>query len=133
MEFITDNGREGFWLNGKGAWVNEKEDIIGDKQKEINVNEYLDDPLNRGVMFLMDIDNFTQVNENYGHITGDHIICRLAEGDKDVILLHPKYDARDAILCMNVSKETFFANNQLSVYFTPADAIILTSVSKTGE
>jgi hypothetical protein len=41
VEFITDNGREGFWLNGKGAWVNEKEDIIGDKQKEINVNEYL--------------------------------------------------------------------------------------------
>lgn len=61
------------------------------------------------------------------------VICRLAEGDKDVILLHPKHDVQDTILCMNVSKETFFANNQLSVYFAPADAIILTSVSKTGE
>ena len=59
--------------------------------------------------------------------------CRLEEGDKDVILLHPKHDAQDTILCMNVSKETFFANNQLSVYFAPADAIILTSITKTGE
>lgn len=51
---------------------------------EISVNQYLDNPLNHGAMFLMDIDNFTYVNENYGHIAGDHIICRLA----DVIRSH---------------------------------------------
>lgn len=54
------------------------------KSFEISINEYLDDPRNHGVMFLMDIDNFTYVNENYGHIAGDHIICRLA----DVIRSH---------------------------------------------
>lgn len=51
---------------------------------ENNVNAYLDNPLNSGVMFLMDVDNFLYVNENYGHIAGDHIICRLA----DVIRSH---------------------------------------------
>lgn len=78
------------------------------KTFEINVNEYLDNPLNHGVMFLMDIDNFTQVNENYGHITGDHIICRLADiirshiettanmcrisGDEFAVFYHDKRD-----------------------------------------
>lgn len=51
---------------------------------ENSVNEYLSDPLNHGAMFLMDVDNFLYVNENYGHIAGDHIICRLA----DVIRSH---------------------------------------------
>jgi len=54
------------------------------KSFEASVNEYLDDPLNHGAMFLMDVDNFLYVNENYGHIAGDHIICRLA----DVIRSH---------------------------------------------
>lgn len=51
---------------------------------EAGVNSYLDDSLNHGVMFLMDVDNFLYVNEHYGHIAGDHIICRLA----DVIRSH---------------------------------------------
>lgn len=46
---------------------------------EKKVNSYLDNPLRNGVMFLMDVDNFLYVNENYGHIAGDHIICRLAD------------------------------------------------------
>lgn len=54
------------------------------KTFENQVNTYLDDPLNHGAMFLLDIDNFRYVNENYGHIAGDHIICRLA----DVIRSH---------------------------------------------
>ena len=49
------------------------------KSFEISVNSYLDNPLNRGTMFLMDVDNFLYVNKNYGHIAGDHIICRLAD------------------------------------------------------
>lgn len=46
---------------------------------ENQVNAYLENHLNRGVMFLMDVDNFLYVNKNYGHIAGDHIICRLAD------------------------------------------------------
>lgn len=49
------------------------------KSFENQVNAYLDNHLNRGVMFLMDVDNFLYVNKNYGHIAGDHIICRLAD------------------------------------------------------
>ena len=49
------------------------------KSFELSVNTYLDNPLNRGTMFLMDVDNFLHVNKNYGHIAGDHIICRLAD------------------------------------------------------
>ncbi len=56
---------------------------------EDSVNEYLDDPLNHGSMFLLDVDNFTYANENYGHITGDHIICRLA----DILRSHAEEDS----------------------------------------
>ncbi len=54
------------------------------KSFESSVNAYLDNPLHRGTMFLMDVDNFLYVNKNYGHIAGDHVICRLA----DVIRSH---------------------------------------------
>ena len=49
------------------------------KAFENSVNTYLDNPSNRGTMFLMDVDNFLYVNKSYGHIAGDHIICRLAD------------------------------------------------------
>lgn len=61
------------------------------KTFETKVNEYLDNPLEHGTMFLMDLDNFLYVNENYGHVVGDNIIRRLAnvlrthtEDDTDV-------------------------------------------------
>lgn len=43
------------------------------------VNHYLSNPLNKGTLFLMDIDNFLYVNENYGHIAGDRILLKLAD------------------------------------------------------
>lgn len=58
------------------------------KSFEYNVNDYLDNPLEHGVMFLMDVDNFLYVNENYGHVAGDHIIRRLA----DVLRSHTEED-----------------------------------------
>lgn len=36
-------------------------------------------------MALIDIDNFTYINENYGHIAGDKIICEVAERVKNQI------------------------------------------------
>lgn len=46
---------------------------------ESYVNTYFKDMLNTGTMFLMDIDHFMYVNENYGHVAGDRIICILAD------------------------------------------------------
>lgn len=59
------------------------------KAFETSVNTYLNDPLHKGTMLLMDVDNFLYVNTNYGHIAGDRIICRLA----DVIREHTVPDA----------------------------------------
>lgn len=46
---------------------------------EETVNAYLEKPLHQGTMFLMDVDDLFLINDNYGHITGDHVICRLAD------------------------------------------------------
>lgn len=54
------------------------------KAFETSVNSYLGNPLCQGAMFLMDVDNFLYVNENYGHIAGDRIIRILS----DVIRQH---------------------------------------------
>ncbi|WP_343837584.1 sensor domain-containing diguanylate cyclase [Salinibacillus aidingensis] len=47
---------------------------------------YLDKMMNKhlkvgkhGTFILMDIDNFKQINDQYGHDTGDEIICQVAE------------------------------------------------------
>lgn len=58
------------------------------KTFENKVNEFLDNPLEHGTMFLMDLDNFLYVNENYGHVAGDHIIRRLA----DVLRSHVEFE-----------------------------------------
>ncbi|MDO5135497.1 MAG: GGDEF domain-containing protein [Eubacteriales bacterium] len=41
---------------------------------EMLVTRYLQDPESEGILLLLDIDNFKNVNDTYGHISGDQLI-----------------------------------------------------------
>ena len=43
------------------------------------VDAYVEAGLNKGTLFLINIDNFGAVNENYGHIMGDACLVEFAE------------------------------------------------------
>lgn len=92
---------------------------------ENQVNAYLDNPLNRGVMFLMDVDNFLYVNKNYGHIAGDHIICRLA----DTIRAHIE---EDSLTCRISGDEfaVFYPNERTEQWIESTAGSILTDFQK---
>ncbi len=48
------------------------------------LNDYLTDKRHCGGFFMIDIDGFKQINDTYGHITGDTIIVKLAESLRSV-------------------------------------------------
>lgn len=60
--------------------------------------------LNDTVSFLLlDIDNFKHINDNYGHITGDSVICLLADLLKDACpdnALISRYGGEEFLICL---------------------------------
>lgn len=82
------------------------------KYTEEHVNEYLADETVKGALFILDMDNFKEVNDTYGHIRGDvvltefanilkgstrdnDIVCRIG-GDEFIVFFKGNFDEEKA-------------------------------------
>ena len=74
--------------------------IIGDLQREVIFSERYSTPLS---ISMLDIDNFKQINDTYGHIVGDEVLRSLA-GELRKIIRHPntigRYGGADFLLVL---------------------------------
>lgn len=77
------------------------------------VDDFLVNPLNRGFLFMLDLDNFKSINDIYGHSAGDEMIIMLADtmqevvgadglsariGGDEFVIFFPNEDNKDYIL-----------------------------------
>lgn len=81
------------------------------KYLEDDLNRYLEKNPHEGVFLILDIDNFKEINDNFGHIAGDGLlttfanilsskvgprdICARIGGDEFVVFLKGEYSAEE--------------------------------------
>lgn len=52
--------------------------LLNRAYSEERINEYLSERRNRGTLLMLDMDNFKDVNDQYGHIAGDELLVEFA-------------------------------------------------------
>lgn len=86
-----------------------------------SINTYLEDKRNNGCFMLVDIDGFSEINDNLGHIVGDSVI-------KNIAIILSEMMRNDDILCRVGGDEfiLFFKNGGNKAFATSkAEEIIL--------
>lgn len=66
---------------------------------EIKINQFIMNKEKKGAFFIMDIDNFKLVNDNFGHIAGDYVLKKMA-----TVLLE---NARDSDIVCRLGGDEF--------------------------
>lgn len=74
-------------VSAKSAEIDEMRDmakrdpltrLLNRAYSEGRINEYLSERRNRGTLLMLDMDNFKDVNDQYGHIAGDELLIEFA-------------------------------------------------------
>lgn len=74
-------------ISAKSAEIDEMRDmaqrdpltrLLNRAYSEERINEYLSERRNRGTLLMLDMDNFKDVNDQYGHIAGDELLIEFA-------------------------------------------------------
>ncbi|MEJ2508082.1 MAG: diguanylate cyclase [Gammaproteobacteria bacterium] len=124
-------------------WVAATDSLTGVRSKRYlldNGEAFIDDPASQPVWaMLIDIDHFKQINDNLGHITGDHVLAALGEllnetfpdalpvrfGGEEFCVLLPKVGRAEALAQAETLRATVETLN-------PADVAVTISVGLAG-
>ena len=92
------------------------------------INEYLEDGNNeKGIMFLLDVDHFKEINDTYGHDIGDDVIEQLGvflgERFKDEEIVG-RFGGDEFILFVKDTKEPEIANKIATDIYTGASEFV---------
>lgn len=81
---------------------------------EKKINEVLSEK-RYGVLFIIDIDNFKEINENYGHSMGDATLCRLTEMLQTITLRNDilgRVGGDEFVIFMPIAQNISFVENR---------------------
>ena len=128
-------------LRNKGALTKEIDKFLEDKSSD------------KGLLFIMDIDKFKSINDNYGHDIGDEVIIQFADyllkrfesdltgrfgGDEFIVFIKDTYDEDTAVeianeIIKNLSEEVVLPDKDRKVSTSIGIAIYKGAEKKYSE